>query len=122
MGRTLQHNFYFLFIITFCQVLFFTIPHPLGKKKNIPSHHLLIFQALKSSSKGMITTIIFFSHMPLQPTFKVTHHDNIRPSYCACCPLPKMLQVACVPSKIRRMRTSYVPYTVHAILHAPKRD
>lgn len=117
----------FYSLLHFARFYFSLFPIPLEKKKkNIPSHYLLIFQALKSSSKGMITTPTFFSCMPLQPKFKVTHHDNtlwsIRPSYCACCPLPKMLQVACLSSKTSRMRTSYVPHTVHAILHAPKCD
>ena len=62
----------------FARFYFSLFPIPLEeKKKKIPSHYLLIFQALKSSSKGIITTTIFFIHMPLQPKFKVTHHDNI---------------------------------------------
>lgn len=66
---------FFPFIITLCQILFLAPPHPLGRKK-IPSHYLLIFQPLKPSARGIIITTTFFSHMPLQPKFKVTDHDN----------------------------------------------
>lgn len=127
MDRTLQHNLHFLSIHHYILPDFIShsSPSPWGKKKKIPSHYLLIFQTLKSSSKWIITTTVFFSCMPLQPKLQVTHQGNIvwwiRPSNCPC-PLPTMLQVACLPSKTSRMRTSYVSHTVHAILHAPKCD
>lgn len=121
MDGTLQHNLMLSFhsslhVARFYFSLFLIPSGDREEKGGIPNYHLLIFQALKSSSKGMITITIFFSHTPLQPKHLcICNFLHIVTTYCGESGLhtalvlsPKCCRLPAYPPK----RTSYMYHTL----------